>query len=720
MKSFIQVLILVVLVILPWAGKAQNTAYTGYFRDVVLNTDTSTYSLSNNQIIFKGEKHLAFEYRHEDAVAEIRLFPVSNANMGGISLQPSGDFELVDSLTNFNDDHIRFKVKFKNISKSQFLNFTFQVQDALTQRNVLHEVKLFPYTNTFARFYPENDELFIGEEKIYELVTNNIGNIRVDNAWTTGEDIDYRITERNGTLRLHLLPSKLGVHTARVALQTNKPFLDGHQRIRTNLPVITHKFNVKASRLAFLNIDQRDVVLDEESRKKGIEIQLDNSRLLSLHKTYRIENQEEPGGALVAEIYTRSQLSNGKILCWLRLFNYHRKSEGYLYIKDGDAAKFITNFSISPKTTISQVSVLREGSDWNTNLQVRPGETVEVKIEGEGLHRSRFYFDGTEDISPDSLMRNENQVVYRLNVPINISKRKIELYNNGNKTGVALNVREYQTARQFDFVQINYGDKDRIASTMNQPVLYNHTIKDVVISFLPHKIDQDRKPHGKQYLQIEVKMTGSKGELVELRTIDNIVVCPSESSPRFAFYEDKQCNKADINLNNYLSRKTYDLDEWSRIYITIRHQKDKHNGDGYEQRVELVVKKSYKFDVDVSFPAGLLVKKVGEEGFGNLGGISLAMIAQFSFYHPEKISKLRPYKFGAGFLAFNAFDFTPPRTDSNGNLINNRDVGVVVLASLYPIQRGQKLSFPLFAGGGYFMGQGKFFYLIGPGIQVRL
>jgi hypothetical protein len=50
----------------------------------------------------------------------------------------------------------------------------------------------------------------------------------------------------------------------------------------------------------------------------------------------------------------------------------------------------------------------------------------------------------------------------------------------------------------------------------------------------------------------------------------------------------------------------------------------------------------------------------------------------------------------------------------------NRDVGIVVLGSLYPVQRDVKLTFPLFIGGGYYMNAQKFFYLVGPGIRLRL
>ena len=67
-------------------------------------------------------------------------------------------------------------------------------------------------------------------------------------------------------------------------------------------------------------------------------------------------------------------------------------------------------------------------------------------------------------------------------------------------------------------------------------------------------------------------------------------------------------------------------------------------------------------------------------GFGSLSGISMAMVAQLSFYQPNKIAKYRPYKIGAGFLAFNAFNF------SNDN--TSRDVGIVCTGQLLPDHQG--------------------------------
>jgi len=638
----------------------------GVFKEIVLKTDTLSFSLLKDQITVQGERHLAFQYFREEEVCEVRLYPYSFDHPGKPSLMPSGDYDIIDSVANINQEYYRLKVRFNALTRSQFLSFNFSFEKGPQKDDFVYQLKLFPYTHTFVKFYPETDNLYIGEEKTFDLVTNNLANIRLNNTWTNGQAVDYRLIERDGRLKLHLLPTKLGPQNLTLEIQTVKPFVDEKKTVRYKLSPITRNFNVKVSRLAFLNVDTKEVTLDEESQRKGIEVQLDYSRLLAMQKTYRIERQEEPGGVLIAEIFTRSQLSNGRVLCWLRVFNTHRQSEGYLYIKDGDAPRFITNFSITPKTTIASVSLLREGSDWTTNLSIRPGETLSVKIEGQGLHKANFSFEDLVNVGGDSLTRNENLLVYKMRVPLNITRKKVELYNT--RTGIALAVREYETPRPLDFIVLNAGDGDRPVSTLTRPVLYGKTIKDLVISFDRNLIDSEKKLYGKQYVTIDIRITGNRGELVELKSLENLVICPGDNSPRFAYYNDPLCRKGSLLLNEYLSRKTYDLDDWSTIEITFRHDKSKYGGEGFTQKVTIVLKKNYRFDIDVSFPSGLLVKQAGKDGFDNLYGVSLAVVAQFSFYNPEKIARYRPYKIGAGFLAFNAFNLS-----SNSNI--DRDVG---------------------------------------------
>jgi hypothetical protein len=473
----------------------------------------------------------------------------------------------------------------------------------------------------------------------------------------------------------------------------------------------TYNFLVKGSRLSFLRFDAKRIIVERDNRE-GFEMQIDNHRNLKLQKTYRIEDREEPGGPLIAELYTVRALSNDKVICIVRPYLFHRTTKGYLYIKDGDNPQFITNINISPEPTIETVSILREGKDWTTDRVVHPGETVEVKIEGQGLDQARFYFEDLEMVVDDSLTRNDNKASYKLRVPVNIVKRRLEIYNREKKTNQALLVREYERPRPLDFVKVNYGDGDKVANTLNQPILYPGKLNDIVLKFDYNAIDEFDHLYGRQHLEVDVRITGKRGELIEMQKIDFIQICPGDGSPRSAFYKGSACNLEDMRINQWLSRKFHSLDEWSRIEMIIRHDKEKYGGEGYEQRVVIYLQRLVTFDVELSFPAGLVIKKVGEDGFPGLTGVSLAMLAQFSFYEKESIRRFKPYKIGAGFLAQNAFNFNPENED--------RDLGIVVLGSVYPTRRDAKLSFPLYAGAGYFLNAETFFFLIGPGIRITL
>jgi hypothetical protein len=674
------------------------------------------FSMQKNTITSGNEKKIYFEYHNSDEVCEVSLFPAAELKPATISLLPSGDFDVIDSLEMIDSEQIRFKIRFKDLTKSEFLKFRFKI-NITSDSSEFNDVNLFPFTKTNVFFFPPGDELFIGEEKIFELVADNIDNVKPIPDWQTVNDIDYRVSSKFGQLRLHIIPKGLGQKTLRFQLETYKPFLDSLRRVSYRLPVIEQNFWVRQSRIRFVNIDRNDVTLDEKGKQEGVEIQIDNSAGLDMQKTYRIENQEEPGGGLIAELFTKNPLTNNRILCILRVYNYHRESEGYLFIKDGDRAKYITNFSITPKTEIKKISLLHEGQDWSTNLSVSPGETVDIKIEGESLNKGRFRFEDTEDLSPDTTLRNESFVTMKIKIPVGISKRSIQLFNSGNPTGYSLNIREFQEAHEFDYITINYGEGDRTLSQIKGLLMSPKTIRDIVIDFDRSKIDSPEKLYGKQYLKISVKITGKNGELVELRDIDNIVIIPGETSSRSVFYDKRDETATAISLNKYLRKKTYDLEDWAKIELSIENIKDKYPGQPFRKDLEIYVQKQYKFDIDVSFPAGLLINTFNQTATGsqyqNFGGISMAMMAQFSFYDQESPGKYKPYKIGGGFLALNAFNLS-----SDPNV--SRDMGIVVIGSLYPTRKDVKLTFPLHVGGGYKLNEGKWFILIGPGISVRL
>jgi hypothetical protein len=744
------------------SGLYSQTTDSKFISDLALKIDTGRYYLSKNTVLHNGETKMYFNFQKEDEICEINIYPFEKEKIKSLQFIGASDYVNLDSFVLVNNEYYRIRLKFVNLFKSQFLNLTFQANIDGRDKPVIEEIKLLPVTQTSVSFGPNIDDLFIGEEKVVELVTNNFKNIRLTNEWSKNQDINYKISETNGKLEVHLIPVSTENKMVRINLQTYVPYMTADKKISYDLPTLVQNFRVKTSRLVFLNPDKQEITFDETTRVNGIEVQMDNGRYLTVGKTYRLENQEQPGGALIAELFTKSSLTNDKMLCIVRPFNFHRKTSGYLYIKDGDAPRFVTNWDITPKTNITSVMVMHEGGDWTPNLTVYPGETINVKVEGEGLHKARFRWEDVLDITSDTLIRSENICFFRLKIPMNIAKRRVNLYNNVTVTGTALNVKEYQVPRRMDYISLNFGSGSRVLANMTPSIIQRSTIKDITLNFDNNKIDGE-KLFGKQYFDVDVRLIGRRGELIEMKNLKNILVCPGDNSPRSIYYKDKACVSNPISLNSLVSNKTYNLEDFSKIQMTFRNQDDKYGETGFEKQVEIVLQRPVIFDIDVSFPAGLMIQNLGktkteidnrkvyddkmeryedahlayveaikvwdpnngpQPAFtqsepvepkkaaftDNLGGISLALIAQFSFPDAEKVGKLKPYRLGAGFLAINTFNF-------NENA--KRDLAAVVLASLYPIKPGRIFNMPIHLGFGYKFQDKIPFLMLSPGIGVR-
>lgn len=676
---------------------------------VGLTLDTTRYALPGQQITVAGEPRLYFYYHADDQAAELRATPVGPVKR--LRLLPSPDFKLQDSLVRGADGSYRATLRFRTLTATPFVRLVFAAPaDSAGRPEHQQTVSLLPLTRSSLDLRVRGPELFVGEEKVVDLNTANPANVRLTNTWTRGQDIDYKVTREGTGLRLHLLPNQPGPHTLVLSLLAERPRLGPDGKLTYQYPPLRQDFVVKASRLRFLGVDRKDIVFDEAGRLQGTELILDDGHSFELHHTYRLEAQQDPGGALIAELYTRTNLTNDRVLCQLRVFNPHRQTEGYLYIKDGDVARYITNFDIAPRPRITAVSVLHRGGDWTSALTVGPGETVDVRLEGESLLKGRFHVEDLLPVPSDSSVRSDKSVVYRVQVPLGVVRRRLAILEGTTPTGFVLTVKEGQRPHPLNFVSVSYGEGPLPITRLNGPVLYQHSIRDVVFSFNTGGIDGAQALYGKQYLTVDVRVLDGKNNLLDQKTLDNLVICPSEPSPRAAYYQDKQCQSGPLSLNSLLGRKTYDLDDWSRIIITIKHNASQYGEPGYSQVVDLVLSRRSSFDIDVSFPAGLLTRKQGDTGYGDFGGISIATLAQLSFYSPGRINHLRPYKIGAGFVALNAF---------NLGQTTNRDLGIVVLGSVTPVRTG-RLTFPLYLGGGYLLSVGQWFYLLGPGIGVRL
>ena len=252
-KKHIQILSIILLMGLFVPAFGQGTFEDSPFVDMIFKIDTSVYTWQKNALMINGKRQLPFYYDSENEVAEIELKLAGYAEAAAIQLKVSNDYILLDSLLAF-DNYIRFKVKFKDLTASNFLKFVFKDQMD-TSKSQFYDLRLFPYTQTRLQMISAGSELFIGEEQILNVSVSNIHNVMLSNQWVSDDKANYLIRKKNDELRVHFLPKKRGLYTWNVRLPLKKPEFLGEIMVFESAPLIK-RFEIKSGRIAFLNINK--------------------------------------------------------------------------------------------------------------------------------------------------------------------------------------------------------------------------------------------------------------------------------------------------------------------------------------------------------------------------------------------------------------------------------------------------------------------------------
>ena len=680
---------------------------------VSLESDTAIFHFPQNRLTWKGQDYFYFEPATAQSELLISVkWPDMNRVLK-VDLLSSPDFMVTDSLRLLEDGSATGRVRFEDLKRSVQPRMVFSLLMKDSSR-LNRSLRLYPFFPPTLSAESMQVELFQDEEKVINLPIQEGKELYVSGAWQQYNGVSYRLFREGEAVKLALRANRQGRRSLSIPLRTLRPYLNDTGLPTQDVGTVHMDILVQTAPLSYLNLDTRDVFFEPMGQGATL-IQLDRLPGLRLERTYRVENQEGPGGRLIAEIFTRSVVENQqKVLAVMRTYALHREEEGYLYLKDGDQTRFFTNFNILSKPKLEKVSLLRPGQDWNSSLTVFPGETLEVKLEGEGLEKAKFTFgEGRYTATLDTTRISDYARYYTLEVPLGINETRMALTMNGKPTRFDLLVREHQRAHDLNFVQVDYGEGNYnlMAQRFDKPATHEGEVRDVTVSFRRHMLDDDEGGlHGIQNLSIEVRVTGPDKRLIEIREINDIKVVPSPISPRYSFYDKSKATEGVIRLNDYLANKTYDWKPWTQVEITVKH-KDGTPG-GQTRKITLIPSQSMQLQLEVSFPAGLYTKKFNEAGLGTLSGISTAALVQASFYQPNRINKMSPWKVGGGFLALNALSSL---TDGN----DDKDLGVLGMVSFYPINSDSKVKFPLHAGLGYLFKSNTLFVVIGPGVQVN-
>lgn len=678
-------------------------------KSVTLSTDSADYISHTLPVEFRGAD-LYFVLDKPDQEAHITIEIDPNINVSDIRMIPTPGYELVDSLIRVGNTYVGV-ILFSHIFEVSFPRFVFSIETPEGRRT--EEKRLYPFI--FPKFEELNPEieLFNGQEVRLPVPLEDTYFIKYDETTQASGILEYKLVREGNEPILHIQPNGTGAQKLRITLESNKPFLNKEGKITTKLLDINLTVRVVRSKFNYLNFTSNTYFFEPRG-ERPITVWFDYNSLIQLNRTYRIEDQETPGGRLIGELYTRAYVENkNQVVATLRTYSLHQQEEGFLYLKVGDQNRFFTNFNIAPKPYIEKVSILRPGKEWTENKVVYPNEEIELKIQGTGLSRSQINFmDGKYKAVADTVRINNEVRYFTLKIPANIKERSIPISLNQNTTSFELLVSEYQRPRDLDFVTINYGNGEHAmtSDTFFKPALYPKEIGDVEIVFHNDEIDS-KEFYGVQYLKIEIRLWDKKNRQIESREIEDIKIVPDKSSIRNPGYDHNNESPIIIRLNEILVNKTYDLRPWSKVEITVEHDKSRYKGgNGYKQKAVIYRSDNVAADIEVSFPAGLLAKPIGEPGIGSLTGLSVASMANFTFYKKDQIKKVQPLRLGVGFMALNAINSITGSNDES-------DIGMVALASFQPLNTDSKVNFPIYAGFGYLFEHDNWFLLLGPGIK---
>ena len=121
-KAKKHILLSILLIRLITTSYGQGIFEESPFVNMIFKIDTSVYTWEKDAMMINGEMQLPFYYDSENEMAEVEMKLAEHADAAAIQLKFSNDYILVDSLLNIND-HIRFKVKFKDLTSSNFSFF---------------------------------------------------------------------------------------------------------------------------------------------------------------------------------------------------------------------------------------------------------------------------------------------------------------------------------------------------------------------------------------------------------------------------------------------------------------------------------------------------------------------------------------------------------------------------------------------------------------------
>jgi hypothetical protein len=698
----------------PLAAQVQpSTPSAQPFADIQLHFDTLTYSWLAHGREIGGRRYLTFAYTESQASAEVWFVPKGREPLRRLTLLPSSDYQAQDSTLLMSEGHYRSRIKFTSLSRQQSPTLLYRVITGAGD-TVNVEVPLFPVTEPKAMLPPEERIWYIGQEQEVPIETPMPRNLRPMATWEKTQGVAYRVVQKEGVPSLRVVPLTAGTRTLSLPIQTHRPALINDQLIYDHV-LEPFEVTIKRGRTQFIALDRDVVELPRGAHIKEVQVKFDLQVSLNVKRSYRLEAQESAGGPVVAELFINEVTNSNQMKATLRVYAYHRRNQGLLYLKQQDETLFTLNLDIVPTPHLDEVMIRRPGGEWLRDLRVYPGETLDIRLRGESLTRSNFVLNDLvplrNDPNNDSISYTEEKIQARINIPVGTDRKAFPLMMDDAQTPYTLLLREYQRPQQLGFVRLTYEGKTRPITEVRTPLVVDAPLNQFLFRFQRDSIDLPGELYGPQYLTIAVEVWSADGRKLSERREQTFCICPGTTSPRKAIYEELECVSGVIELNDLLETPSYELPGWSRIRLEVAHAKGRYEQPGQSRQVDIVLRQSFEIGLEVSLPVPIILARFNGTGTDNLTSVGFAAFAQLRLYRKRGINELVPIQASLGVMATDVFTFKSEA---------RRDWGVCAMASFYPITGNkQSWSVPLYVGGGYLLGEGTGFFFMGPGLSVQ-
>ena len=687
-------------------ARAQGVADSARLADVQLFLETGAFSWQEDRIMQFGRPHLAFAFEQMPAVAELILQPAYPEAIEGMQLLPSPGIAILDSLILLDGTAFRTRLRFTALTQADLPALT--VQLTLRQGDTINTlIPFFPYTQTRLLPAPEEHVLYIGEEKILPLQARLPANIRPQPLWEKTPEVAYRLTLVNGQPQLHLIPLVYGTHTLRLPYRTFRPRRDSTGAFVYDHLMQPFEITVKRGKIPFLDLGLEEVYLTSGARYAAREISFDQRLTLSVQRTYRLEDQERPGGKFIGELFVDEIQSNGKMLAQVRAYDFHARREGPLYLKAGDEALFVTNFAVIPAPQIQEVYIRRGSGDWTQELTIQPGDSFDLRLTGQSLHRLAL---GLEGFAPADTQQAASQFLARgFYLPYTHRTREVVITANGQPTPHRLRVVEHARPRPLDFISLHVQEDTLSLLQMRSPHRVYGELVPCRLAFDRDKIDKAGDLYGLQHLEITASVWDAEGRRIELGSPQRLTIAPGQASPRHGRYGAESVWEGDLALKDLLKTPLAELPGWAQIRLTVAHQAGRYQEPGQRREVELVLARKVHFAMEVAFPMAVVSNGLGDNGTEVLSSLNLGAFLQIGLYRPGLIREASPLRLHVGAFATDVVRF-------RGEGV--RDLGVATFLSVLPLESNRRWNIPLYLGGGYLFQTRRAFFFLGPGVSL--